>query len=98
MLSASDACLKLGEEPEKIDQELSLYYVAHDIATTQKGRMIAIPESAWAIFSTMTIAELAQALVDLAQHVRLEACRKCPTRPKKSGPKPKKACPSDRRA
>jgi hypothetical protein len=63
----------------------------HEIATTQKGMMIAIPESEWAIFSTMTLPELAQTLVDLAQHVRLEAFRKSPTRPKKSGPKPKKA-------
>jgi hypothetical protein len=85
------AALRSVHGQEKIDQELSLYYVAHEIATTQKGMMIAIPESEWAIFSTMTITELAQTLVDLAQHVRLEAFRKSPTRPKQSRPKLKKA-------
>ena len=79
---------------QKIDQEVSLYYVANDITTTYKGMMIAIPEPEWHIFSTMSTSELAATLVDLAQHVRLEAFRKSPTRARKtrskSGRAPKK--------
>lgn len=76
---------------EKIDQEVSLYYVANEIATTYKGMMIAIPEPEWDIFSTMGSTELAETLLDLAQHVRLEAFRKSPTRPRKSRSKPKRS-------
>src|SRR3989475_3712653 len=34
---------------ETIDQELSLYDVAHDIAPTSHGMLMAIPEAAWAV-------------------------------------------------
>jgi hypothetical protein len=73
---------------QKIDHEVSLYYVANDIATTYKGMMIAIPEPEWRIFSTMSTRELAATLVDLAQHVRLEALRKSPTRARTARSKP----------
>jgi Transposase DDE domain len=75
---------------QKIDQEVSLYYVANEIATTYKGMMIAIPEPEWAIFSTMSPLELGETLLELARHVRLEAFRKSPTRPRKSRAKPKR--------
>jgi hypothetical protein len=73
---------------ETIDQEVSLYYVANEIATTYKGMMIAIPEPEWRIFSTMESSELAETLLALAQHVRLDTIRKSPPRKKKSRPKP----------
>jgi IS4 transposase len=75
---------------EKIDQEVSLYYVANEIATTYTGMMIAIPEPEWSIFSTMSTPELAKVLVDLAQHVRLEAFRKSRTRARKTRSHPKR--------
>src|SRR5499426_349508 len=75
---------------EKIDQEVSLYYVANEIATTYTGMMIAIPEPEWSVFSTMSTPELAKVLVDLAQHVRLEAFRKSPTRARKTRSHPKR--------
>jgi IS4 transposase len=85
------AALRGVHGQDKIDQELSLYYVANEIATTHNGMMIAIPESEWRIFSTMTTPELAQTLIELAHYVRLEAYRKSPTRPRKSRSQPKKA-------
>jgi hypothetical protein len=75
---------------QKIDQEVSLYYVANEIATTYKGMMIAIPEPEWAIFSAMSPVELGETLLELARHVRLEAFRKSPTRPRKARAKPKR--------
>ena len=78
------AALRGVHGQEQIDHEVSLYYVANDIATTYTGMMIAIPEAEWSIFSTMSTPELAATLVDLAQHVRLEAFRKSPTRARKS--------------
>ena len=70
-----------------IDQELSLYSVANDIAQTYHGMMIAIPEDAWRIFSRMRSAEMVATLKMLARKVRLKAYRKSPRGPKKPRPK-----------
>jgi hypothetical protein len=61
------AALRGAHGHDKIDQEFSLYYMANEIATTYKGMMIAIPESEWGIFSTMSSTQLADTLIDLAQ-------------------------------
>src|SRR5206468_7241880 len=72
---------------ETMDQDLSLYYVANDIAQTYQGMMIAIPEDAWRVFSRMRPAEMVATLRALAQKVRLKAYRKNPRGPKKPRPK-----------
>ena len=72
---------------ETIDQDLSLYYVANDIAQTYQGMMIAIPADEWRVFRCMGPAELAATLWALAQKVRLKAYRKNPRGPKKPRPK-----------
>ena len=59
-----------------IDQELSLYYVANDIAQTYHGMMIAIPEDEWRVFSRMRPVEVVATLRELAQKVRRKAYRK----------------------
>ena len=74
---------------ECIDQELSLYYVANDIAQTYHGMMIAIPEHEWQVFSRMRPAAMVATLKELAQKVRLKAYRKSVRGPKK--PRPKRA-------
>jgi hypothetical protein len=74
---------------ELIDQELSLYYVANDIAQTYHGMMIAIPEDEWRVFSRMRPAEMVATLKELAHKVRLKAYRKSSRGPKK--PRPKRA-------
>jgi hypothetical protein len=73
-----------------IDQDLSLYYVANDIAQTSQGMMMAIPEDAWRVFSRMRPAEMVATLRVLAQKVRLTAYRKNPQGPKKPRPKREK--------
>jgi hypothetical protein len=88
VLAVALAALRGVHGQQKIDQEVSLYYVANDIATTYKGMMIAIPEPEWRIFSTMSTPKLAATLIDLARHVRLEAFRKSPTRARKTRSEP----------
>jgi len=75
---------------ETMDQDLSLYYVANDIAQTYQGMMIAIPEDAWRVFSRMRPAEMVATLRALAQKVCLKAYRKNPQGPKKPRPKREK--------
>ena len=53
MLAVVMAALRSVHGTESIDQELSLYYVANDIAQTYHGMMIAIPEDEWRVFSRM---------------------------------------------
>src|SRR6266446_1779318 len=73
-----------------MDQDLSLYDVAHDMAQTSQGMMIAIPEDAWRVFSRMRPAEMVATLRALAQQVRLKAYRTNPQGPKKPRPKREK--------
>jgi hypothetical protein len=40
-----------------VDQAVSLYESANDIATTYHGMLIAIPEPAWDLFSAMSLTE-----------------------------------------
>ena len=84
VLAVVRAALRGVHGQEKIDQEVSLYYVANEIATTSTGMMSAIPEAEWSVFSTMSLSELAKTLIDLAQHVRLDAFRKSPVPARKS--------------
>src|SRR6267142_5343669 len=87
MLAVVMAALRSVHGAECIDQELSLYYVANDIAQTYHGMMIAIPEDEWRVFSRMRPAEMVATLRELAQNVRLKAYRKSSRGPKKPQPK-----------
>jgi hypothetical protein len=87
MLAVVMAALRSVHGAESIDQELSLYYVANDIAQTYHGMMMAIPEDAWRVFSRMRPAEMVATLKELAQRVRLKAYRKSLRGPKKPRPK-----------
>src|SRR5437867_6761940 len=87
MLAVVMAALRSVHGAQLMDQELSLYYVANDIAQTYHGMMIAIPANEWRIFRRMRPAEMVATLKELAQKVRLEAYRKSPRGPKKPRPK-----------
>jgi IS4 transposase len=73
MLAVVMAALRSVHSEDTIDQTLSLYYVAHEIAQTYQGMMIAIPEEEWQVFSRMTPPEFVAVLQMLARKVRLEA-------------------------
>ena len=89
LLAVVLAALRSVHGESTVEHEVSLYYVANDIAETYKGMMIAIPEPEWDVFYTMSTAELVATLLDLARRVRLEAFRKSPRGPKKPRPKRK---------
>jgi hypothetical protein len=83
MLAVVMAALRGVHGEEILDHNLSLYYVANEIAQTYHGMMIAIPEDEWRVFSRMRPAEMVATLRALAQKVRLKAYRKSPRGPKK---------------
>ena len=78
------AALRSVHGEDTVEHEVSLYYIANEIATTYTGMMIAIPEPEWAIFYAMPKADLAVVLLALAQGVRLQALRKSPKSPQRS--------------
>jgi len=68
---------------EKIEAELSGYYVADEIAGTYRGMMIAIPAEEWLVFGSLTMEEWSVLLRALASHVQLDKFRKHPRGAKK---------------
>jgi hypothetical protein len=72
---------------ETVEQEVSSYSIAHEIAETSRGMMMAIPADAWRVFRTMSAAAMGGTLLDLAGTVRLRTVRTTPRGPKKPRPK-----------
>jgi Transposase DDE domain len=93
VLSAVKAALRSVHGEEKIEKELSGYYVADEIAGTYRGMMIAIPAEEWLVFGTLTVEGWGTVLRELASRVQLEKFRKHPRGPKK----PRTKRQSDRR-
>jgi IS4 transposase len=81
------AALRSVHGQERVDEDVSLYYLANDVATTYHGMMIAIPEEEWDVFARMSVPAMASTLLALAQRVNLRALRKSPRGPKKPRPK-----------
>jgi hypothetical protein len=90
LLAVVLAALRGVHGEETVDEEVALYYVANEIATTYHGMMIAIPAPEWDIFYSMSPAGLAAILLERAQKVRLQAIRKSPRRSTKPRPQGKK--------
>jgi len=89
LLSVVKAALRAAHGAEKIEAEVSGYYLADEVAGTCRGMTILLPNSFWERrFAHHTPAELARFLVQQAKKVRLEAFRKHPRGPKKKPPKP----------
>ena len=87
VLSVVQAALRSVYGAKKIEEEVSGYYIADEIAGTYRGMMIAIPLESWTIFRSMTAVELASELQELAGQVRLSAFKKHPRGPKKKPPR-----------
>ena len=80
------AALRGVHGQQTVDEEVSLYYLANEVATTYRGMMIAIPEVEWDVFYRMSASDMAVTLLDLAKRVNIRAFRKSPRGPKKPRP------------
>jgi hypothetical protein len=83
VLSVVKAALRTVHGIDKIETEISSYYLAGEIKGTYRGMMIAIPPQEWRVFQNMTFTELSQILKCVASHVKLRAFRRHPRGPKK---------------
>ncbi|MCC5637403.1 hypothetical protein LC593_16455 [Nostoc sp. CHAB 5844] len=86
-MSTVQAALRSVHGTEKIEAEISSYYLADEIKGTYRGMMIAIPPDEWCVFQNMTFTELSQTLKHLAGLVKLRTFRRHPRDPKKAQPK-----------
>ena len=87
VLAVVKAALRSVHGDETIDNELSGYYLAGNIARTYDGMMIAVAPEDWAVFHAMPLTELAEVLLQLAGNVKLSKFRKHRRGPKKPRPK-----------
>lgn len=80
------AALRVKFEHENVEREVSGYYIANEVRATHVGMDVALDESIWVPFQTMSADELASKLLDCATHVRLSAFKRTPRGPKKPVP------------
>ncbi|MFN2232132.1 MAG: transposase [Anaerolineae bacterium] len=77
------AALRAAHPTQTIDETVSEYYLAGEIATTMTGLNIAVPEHEWASLAQASARQFAAWLLDLANHVDLRTLRKTTRGPKK---------------
>ena len=83
MLGVLKATLRGTHGAEKIDKEVSGYYIAGELKRVYEGMMIAIPDEYWRVFGAMPPAEFAAFLREMAARVSLPKYKKHPRGPKK---------------
>jgi Transposase DDE domain len=81
------AALRSVHGRQKVNEEVSSYYLSLEIGRTYDGMMIAIPALHWAFFRALSNVEFAAALHELASSVNLSRYQKHPRGPKKKPPK-----------
>jgi IS4 transposase len=86
VLSVVKAALRAQYGHDRIENEVSNYYLAWELLAVYQGMSIAIPESEWTIFQQMAPAELASALKQMAAFICLRKFRRHPRGPKKPVP------------
>jgi IS4 transposase len=88
VLSVVKAALRATYGTEKIEKELSAYYLADELRSVMDGMMIAIAPTHWvAAFAHLSPQELGRVLLELASEVDLLRFQKHPRGPKKPPPK-----------
>jgi hypothetical protein len=85
-VSLIKAALRCEHGRQKVNDEVSSYYLSLEIGRTYDGMMIAIPAPHWALFRELSDKEFADALRELASSVHLSRYQKHPRGPKKKPP------------
>lgn len=85
-VSLIKAALRSAHGRQKINDEVSSYYVSLEIGRTYDGMMIAIPAPHWTFLRELSDREFADVLRELASSVSLSRYQKHPRGPKKKPP------------
>jgi len=87
VFSVVKAALSSEYGAEKVDNEVSGYYLADEISGIYRGMAIAIPEEEWEEFGRLSQSQFVMVLQELAKKVKLSRFRKHPRGPKKPSQK-----------
>ena len=87
VLATAKGALRAVHGAKTVEEEVSEYHVAVDVAGKYQGLMIALPAEEWAPLAQMTNAEFARWLKGIARRVKLQRYRKSPRGPKKPRPR-----------
>jgi IS4 transposase len=87
ILRLTRAALGAVHGPQKVEREVSSYYLAQELAKVFTGMTIALPPAEWQEYTYMTPVELAAQLRQWAQLAPLWRYQKHPRGPKKPRPK-----------
>jgi hypothetical protein len=87
ILSTVEAALRGAFGVEKVQAEVSGFYIANEVRATAPGMAIAIDDVAWETFQTIEPAKLAKRLLGWAVLVQLPRFKRHPRGPKKPVPK-----------
>ena len=86
-LSTVQAALRGEFGTEKVQEEVSGYYIANEVRATAFGMAVAIEDGVWEPFQTMSPIELATQMRRWASKVQLRKLARHPRGPKKPVPK-----------
>jgi hypothetical protein len=81
--STVQAALRAEFGTEKVQNEVSGYYVADEVQGMMRGMEVAVDSNLWEAFQTMSPKALAEELRHCASHVSLELFKKHPRGPKR---------------
>ncbi|MFC1642728.1 hypothetical protein ACFL5O_08600 [Myxococcota bacterium] len=87
VLSTVQASLRATFGVEKVQEEVSGFYIADEVRKNNFGMSVALEPSAWVPFQTMTPATLATEMLRFAAHADLRKFKRHPRGPKKPVPK-----------
>ena len=87
ILSTVQAALRGAFGVEKVQEEVSGFYIANEVRATAFGMSIAIEDGEWTPFQTIAPVKLAKQLVKWAALVQLAKLKRHPRGPKKPVPK-----------
>jgi VCBS repeat-containing protein len=85
--SAIKGVMRSEHGAEKVENDLSRYFVAGEIGQVYRGMMVALPPEEWAIFRHMSLNDYVAFLKRLARNVDFERYPKAHRGPKKVTPK-----------
>lgn len=89
VLSVVQAALRSKHGQERVQEEVSMFYLAEEMATVTKGMTIAIPFKTWLGIAALSVMDFSRWLREVAGHVDLEKYEKHPRGPKKKKKKPR---------
>ena len=93
VLSTVQAALRSEQGRERVQTEVSTFYVAEELSAVSEGMKIAIPRATWSRIAALSVMEFARWLREVARHADLSRYQKHPRGPKKKQKKP----PPDKR-